>query len=216
MIEWAKAIERRNPLHPDQKRWDRKYKAMKFLQGKKPNAFLKKHLHFLPRGNALDLACGDGTNAVFLAEQGFRVEAVDISPVGLRMARRRAREKAVKVRFRQADLNSFPLRPNFYDLITVFYFLNRRLIPRIKRALKEGGMIVYETYTNQQAKLGTGGPIRASYLLKPHELRNRFSEFHILIYREGIFLIDGRRCAIASLIAKKPKTDGKKPAKELR
>ncbi len=214
MIEWAQGEERKNALISDQKRWDEKYRGMKFLPEKKPNAFLQRHLHLLPRGKALDLACGDGTNAVFLAQQGFAVEAIDISPVGLRMARRRAREKQVRVRFRQADLRSLPLRPASYDLITVFYFLQRRLIPRIKRALKDGGMIVYQTYTNRQPGLGTQGPVRAAYLLKPQELRNLFSEFSLLVYREGIFFVDGRRRAIASLIAQKPKRGKNGPRKK--
>lgn len=189
----------------DKERWDEKYRARKYLPTNKPNAFLQTHMHLLPRGKALDLACGDGTNAVFLAREGFAVEAVDISPVGLKMARRLARGKKAQVRFRQVDLDSISLPRQHYDLIVVLFFLSRRLIPRIRKALKPGGMIVFETYTTEQRGLGTGGPHQASYLLKPNELLRLFSGLHVVFYREGVFRVEGRRKAIASLIAQKKK-----------
>jgi tellurite methyltransferase len=187
----------------DQERWDEKYRERVFLPGKKPNAFLQKHIHRLPRGKALDLACGDGANAVFLAQEGFTVEAVDISPVGLKMARKLAREKKAQVHFRQVDLDSISLPRQHYDLIVVLFFLSRRLIPRIRKALKPGGMIVFETYTAEQRDLGTGGPHQVSYLLKPNELLRLFSGLHVVFYREGVFPVEGRRKAVASLIAAK-------------
>ncbi len=187
----------------DKERWNEKYREREFLSGKKPNAFLQKHIHRLPPGKALDLACGDGTNAVFLAQEGFTVEAVDISPVGLKMARRLAREKKAPVRFRQVDLDSFSLPRQHYDLIVLLYFLSRRLIPRIQKALKPAGKIVFETYTQEQSLLGTGGPHQVSYLLKPNELLRLFAGMRILFYREGVFRIDGRRRGVASLIAEK-------------
>ncbi len=189
----------------DQQRWDEKYRNKKFMAGKKPNAFLRQSIHLLPKGKALDLACGDGTNAVFLAQQGFSVEAVDISLAGLKMARRLAQEKKVNVKFRQADLATFPLPSAHYDLIIVLYFLSRRLIPRIRKALKPGGMILFETYTTEQGGCGNGGPRKGSYLLQPNELLRLFGGLRILFYREGVFRIEGRRRAVASLIATQDK-----------
>jgi len=190
-------------MRKDQKRWDENYRRLKFLPGKKANAFLRKHIRSLPKGKALDLACGDGANAVFLAQEGFAVDAVDISPLGLKMARRLARAKKLKVHFRLADLDSFSLPRGQYDLITVFYFLSRPLIPRIKKALKPGGRIVFETYTIEQPLLGTGGPHKPSYLLRPNELLGLFSGMRVRFYREGFFQVDGQKKAIASLIAQK-------------
>lgn len=205
MIKYLEAYTKGKSVNRDQKRWDQEYKERNFIPGKKPNAFLRRHIHLLPKGKALDLACGDGTNAVFLAQQGFRVEAVDISKGGLKIAQRLARAKRVRVRFRRLDLNSLPLPPDHYDLITDFYFLNRRLVPRIKKALKPGGRVLFETYTTEQSLLGTGGPHQASYLLKPNELLRLFSGLHVVFYREGVFRVEGRRKAIASLIAQKKK-----------
>ena len=149
------------------------------------------------------MAAGEGKNAVFLAELRFDVEAVDISKVALDHTRKFAREKRVKIRTIPADLNSFPIEQGKYDLVIDFYFLNRRLIPRIKKGLKPGGLVVFETYTTEQTSLGTAGPHTPRYLLKSNELLKRFAGFRVLFYREGIFRENGRRKAVASLIAQK-------------
>ena len=187
----------------DQKRWDQKYQGEEFAYGKKPNAFLKSHLGSLKKGVALDLASGEGRNAVFLAQTGWKMDAVDISPVGLRKSRKLAKEAGVKINFLQADLDSYPIARGKYDLIMVLYFWNRRLLPQIKRGLKNGGRILFETYTLETLLRGLQGPREAKYLLKANELLDLFRDFRVLFYREGIFREGGRRKAIASLIAEK-------------
>ena len=152
----------------DQKRWDQKYQGEEFAYGKKPNAFLKIHLGSLKKGVALDLASGEGRNAVFLARAGWKMDAVDISPVGLRKARKLAKEAGVKINFLQADLDSYPIARGKYDLIMVLYFWNRRLLPQIKRGLKNGGRILFETYTLETLLRGLQGPREAKYLLKSY------------------------------------------------
>ena len=190
-------------MKSDQERWDKKYQGEEFAYGKKPNAFLKKHLSSLEKGVALDLASGEGRNAVFLAQAGWKVDAVDISPVGVRKARRLAKEAGVKINFRQADLDFSAIAKEKYDLISILYFWDRRLIPRIKRGLKKGGRILFETYTFETLFRGLEGPREAKYLLKANELLDLFRDFRVLFYREGIFREGGRRKAIASLIAEK-------------
>jgi len=187
----------------DQKRWDQKYQGEEFAYGKKPNAFLKIHLGSLKKGVALDLASGEGRNAVFLAQAGWKMDAVDISPVGLRKARKLAKEAGVKINFLQADLDSYPIARGKYDLIMVLYFWNRRLLPQIKRGLKNGGRILFETYTLETLLRGLQGPQEAKYLLKANELLDLFRDFRVLFYREGTFREGGRRKAIATLIAEK-------------
>ena len=190
-------------MRVDRNRWDEKYKVEKNAPGEKANAFLRKHIRMLPKGQALDIATGEGRNAVFLAEHGFDVEAVDISKVGLRKARKLARAHRVKIKTYLADLDIYPIPKERYVLITDFYFLDRRLIPRIKKALKPGGRIVFETYLVGQRSLGMGGPRHSQYLLQPNELLRLFKDFRVLFYREGIFREDGSRKALASLIAEK-------------
>jgi tellurite methyltransferase len=188
----------------DERRWDKKYGEKPApLPDQKPSSILKKHIGLLPRGRALDLAAGQGRNAVFLAEHGFGAEAVDISRIALSRARNLARARGVRIKTVAADLDFYPIGRKRYDLILDFYFLDRRLIPRIKGGLKKGGVIVFETYTREQENLGLDGPSKSDYLLKPNELLHLFLDFRVLFYREGIIREGGRRKAIASLIAKK-------------
>ena len=193
-------------MSEDQKRWDEKYRARPFDAGQAPAPFLKQHLRLLPRGRALDLAAGEGRNAVFLAEHGFQVEAVDISRVALDRARKLAETRGVKINIARADLKEYPIPQERFDLIIDFDYLDRRLIPGIRRGLKKGGRVVFETYTTEQKSTAGGGPENPEYLLKPNELLRLFRGFRILFYREGIFPPGRTGKALASLMAEKPLT----------
>ena len=190
-------------LKEDQKRWDKRFRGVGFAFGKEPNPFLRRHIKLLPKGKALDIAAGEGRNAVFLGQHGFEVDAIDISEKGLKKTNKLAKEMGVKIQTSLTDLDSYQIEKEKYDLIANFYFLKRRLIPKMKHGLKKGGRVIFETYTLEQRRLGTGGPKRAKYFLKPNELLSFFRGFRILIYREGIFKVDGKRKAIASLLAEK-------------
>jgi 2-polyprenyl-3-methyl-5-hydroxy-6-metoxy-1,4-benzoquinol methylase len=190
-------------MKSDQKRWDERFKKKEFALGKEPNPFLKKHTHLLPKGKALDMATGEGRTAVFLAQHGFDVDAVDISEKGLKKAQKLAKEKGAKINTFLIDLDQYQIQKERYDLIANFYFLRRRLIPRIKKGLKKGGTVIFETYLLEHRTLGTGGPKQAKYFLKPNELLRLFKNFRILFYREGIFKEGGKKKAVASLIAEK-------------
>ena len=190
-------------MRTDQKRWDKRFGTKEFALGREPNPFLKRYIHLLPKGKALDIATGEGRNAVFLARHGFEVDAVDISEKGLKKARELAREIGVKVNTLLVDLDDYQIEKDRYDLIANFYFLKRRLIPRIRKGLKKRGMVIFETYLLEHRTLAAGGPKQAKYFLKPNELLRLFKDFRILFYREGIFREGGRRKAVASLIAEK-------------
>jgi SAM-dependent methyltransferase len=190
-------------LRADQKRWDERFRKKGFSLGKGANSFLRKHLHLLPKGKALDIAAGEGRNAVCLALHGCDVDAVDVSPVGLKKARMLAREMGVRIHPLVADLDTFELEKEQYDLIANFYYLSRKLIPKMKKGLRKGGRIIFETYVVDQRDLRTGGPRHLKYFLKHNELLRLFRGFRILFYREGIFREGGRKKAVASLIAEK-------------
>lgn len=196
-------FETEERMESEQRRWDERFKGKDFTFGKKPNPFLKKHIHLLPRGKALDLASGEGRNAVFLAQKGFDVDAVDFSEVGLKKTKKLAQELGVTVQTILADLKDYPIEKEKYDLIANFYFLRRSLIPKMKKGLKRGGRVIFETYILEQRKIGVEGPKQARYFLKSNELLRLFKDFRILFYREGIFKEGGRRKAVASLIAEK-------------
>ncbi len=191
-------------MKSDRKRWDQRFKGKKFALGKKANSFLRRHIALLPKGKALDLATGEGRNAVFLAQHGFKVDAVDISEIGLTKTQKLAGKREVRVHTILADLDTYQIKRGEYDLITNFYFLNRNIIPRIKRGLKKGGVVIFETYFLEHLRLHTAGPKNPKYFLKANEPLQLFKGFRILFYREGIFKEGGRRKAIASLIAQKP------------
>ncbi len=190
-------------MKEDQRRWDKRYRELRPDLNQGANMILRKYLRFLAKGKALDLAAGEGRNAVFLAEHGFEAEAIDISPIAISRAQKLAKARGVRIQAIAVDLDAYPIPAGQYDLILNFYFLDRNLIPRIKKGLKNGGTVVFETYTAEQKKLGTGGPGQTQYLLKPNELLLLFREFHVLFYREGVFREGGKRRAIASLIAQK-------------
>jgi SAM-dependent methyltransferase len=192
-------------MKSDQKRWDQRFKGKKFPLGKKANSFLRRHIALLPKGKALDLAAGEGRNAVFLAQNGFNVDAVDISAIGVRKIQALARKRKVKVHTLLADLDTYPIKRGEYDLIANLYFLNRNVIPKIKRGLKKGGVVIFETYLLDHRKLHTGGPKNPKYFLKANEPLHLFKGFRVLFYREGIFEEGGKKKAIASLIAQKTK-----------
>ena len=192
-------------MQSDRKRWNEKFRVKKYTLGKEANPFLRRHIRLLPKGKALDIAAGEGKNAIFLAQHGFDVEAVDISKIGLRKARELASAKGVKIKTLLADLDHYQIEKGRYDLITDFYFLDRRLIPRVKRGLKKGGRVVFETYLLEETSLGLEGPRNPAYLLRPNELLKLFQGLRIVFYREGIFREGGSKKAIASLIAEKIK-----------
>jgi len=165
-----------------------------------PAQFLIDNIELLPRGRTLDVAMGSGQNAVYLARMGFEVEGVDISPEAVNNALELACQAGITIKAEVADLEgNYRLEKNAYDVIICFHYLQRSLIPQIKDGLKKGGMVIYETFIVDQAKL-LGKPKNPDFLLKHNELLVMFRDFRCLRYREGI--IDNRQ-AIASIIAEK-------------
>ncbi len=187
----------------DRKKWDERYKSKRFVLGEKANTFLRRQIGLLQKGRALDVATGEGRNAVFLGLHGFDVDAVDISAVGLSKARRLASTMGVRIHTILADLDTYQIAKESYDFIANFYYLNRRLIPKIKKGLKIGGKVAFETYILEHRALSPEAPRNPKYFLKPNELLHLFKGFRILFYREGIYREGGKKKAIASLIAQK-------------
>lgn len=184
----------------DREHWDKRYDTPEYIYGKEPVEFLEDHIDLLPRGKALVLAMGEGRNAVFLAQKGFLVEGCDISPIAVKKALLLAQEKGTEIKAFEADLESYKIEHEKYDLIACFYYLQRDLIPQIKEGLKPGGMVIMETYTIDNQRLGFSGPKNPDYLLKPNELLHLFSDMKVILYREVV--VDGKK-AVASIIAQR-------------
>lgn len=164
-----------------------------------PARFLVENVNLLPKGRVLDVAMGDGRNAIYLASLGFVAEGVDISPENIDKAQSSAGEKGVDIKAHVVDLEKDPyIQPGRYDVIICFRYLQRTLIPYIKNGLKEGGVIVYETYTIDQLQFGK--PKNPDFLLGHNELLNLFRDFYCIRYHEGI-IYDKK--AMAGIIARK-------------
>ncbi len=139
----------------------------------------------MPRGRALDVACGTGGNALYLAELGFDVVAMDISGVALAAGRRRAEARQLTIDWQQIDLEQVQLDAAAYQLVVSFNYLQRSLLPQIKRAVTIGGHVICETYLIDQKEIGH--PKNPDYLLAHNELLECFAGLRILFYREGKF-----------------------------
>ena len=183
----------------DKERWDRNYQTDRYIFGKAPIPFLTKNVELLPKGQALDLAMGEGRNGIFLATQGFDVTGVDISEEGLKKARALGTEQGVTITTQVADLQQYQIPVETYDLILCTYYLQRNLFPQIKAGLKPGGMALVETYTREHVKYRARFP--QQYLLKSNELLNLFSGLTVLRYQA----IDDGQSAYASILVQKPK-----------
>ncbi len=182
----------------DKQRWEEKYREETYRFGKEPIPFLVEQVDRLPKGTVLDVAMGEGRNGVFLAGKGFRVIGIDISERGLQKAKALAVERGVTIQTRVADLDDIHFEKDSYDVVLCTYYLNRNLIPKMKEAVRSGGMVVMETYTMDYQRYRP--EFQKDYLLKPNELLDLFRDFTILRYQ----VEDTGQAVFASIIAQKP------------
>ena len=172
-----------------------------------PARFLVENFEALPKGLALDLAMGEGRNAIYLATRGFDVDGVDVNPDAVARARAKARRLGAPIRAVVGNVEdgTYILPLDTYDVITVFNFLHRPLFNDIREGLKPGGMVVYQTFTTAQLELESG-PKSAEHLLAPRELAKVFSDWEILRYREYVENEGpgNPSRALAGIIARKP------------
>jgi len=168
------------------KKWDETYKNADITSAK-PAQILSENAHLLPssllqNSIALDLACGRAGNAIFLAEQGFNVDAVDISSNVLESLESFVKQQSLSISCECRDIETKGLSDKKYDVIVVSYFLNRELFPQIINALKPNGLLFYETWS--QEKVNDSGPSNPEYRLKAGELLKLSQALHPLFYRE--------------------------------
>ena len=166
-----------------------------------PATWLTTHRHLLTGVDALDVACGSGRHALWLAEQGYRVTAIDRDADALRELSEEALRRGLSIATGLADLERgsdvFPAE--VVDVIVVVHYLHRPLVPQLLTALRPGGVLVYETFTTAQA--ARGKPTNPDFLLRPGELRDLVGSLDVLAWREGEF--EGRD--VASVVAQKPR-----------
>jgi len=180
--------------------WNRRYQAGQQLF-ETPAPLVEEFAGPLEPGRALDLACGPGRNALFLAEHGWRVTAVDGSPLAVDLLRQRARAKNLNIDAHVADLEwgQYDIPPATFDLIVDAYYLQRDLIPAMQRGVRPGGTIIAIVHLADPGQ-PHGTPTRAT----PGELRAYFAGWNILHYFEGAPHESCHQRAVAEIVARKP------------
>lgn len=196
--------------------WNARFARDDYLFGEEPNAFLRKHAHFLTPGSAvLCVADGEGRNGVWLAEQGHRVTSFDFAPNALAKAKRLAQRRNVSVDQRLGDAYTWPWAPSGYDALVAVFI---QFLPPHRRdeafggmmsAVKAGGLFFLEGYRPEQVDYRTGGPPNREHMYQREWLERTFSGWEILVLDEYDAEIheghahDGMS-ALIDLVAKKP------------
>ena len=165
--------------------WDRRYSSST-ARVPAPARVLTENAHLLPNsGIALDLACGLGGDALFLAEQGLDVRAWDLSGIAVERLSESAAARGLVVEATRRDVERSPPEPESVDVLVVRRFLLRAIAPALCRALRPGGLLFYQTFTRE--RVGDTGPRRDAYRLAPGELWQLFvtqGGLRPLVYRE--------------------------------
>ena len=199
------------------KRWNERFGGDEYHFGTEPNAFLSSQAHRLRAGmSALSVADGEGRNSVWLARQGLRVTAFDVSPVGVDKARRLAREAGVTVDHRVADINAWDWDAATYDLVVAIFIQfaspaeRARIFSGMMRSLAPGGLLLLQGYTPRQLEYKTGGPGVAENLYTADLLRGQFAALEILHLAEHDSEIQEGRghsgmSALVDLVARRPR-----------
>jgi len=158
-------------MDADRIKWNQRFASQAAYLGERPSPLLAREIETIrrlaPGKRALDIACGEGRNSIFLARHNFLVTGMDISDVGLGKAKQRAAEAGLQVDFRQVDLDGYRFTEQF-DLIINFNFLLRELIPEELRALAPGGLLIIDTIMESPELLASHNP---AYLLQRGELQ---------------------------------------------
>jgi tellurite methyltransferase len=183
-------------LKKDRERWDSRYLEERG-PAPSPDPWLVEHADLLESGRCADLACGRGGNALFVAEQGYTVHAIDISITALSELQSEANLRNLDVQCVAMDLDYCFLPASFYELVLVFYFFDPRLMEAIRGCLKPCGLIMYATYNHRHTSVSPG--FNEAYLVPPTGLASYFPDFEILVNEPYA----GERHNVARIIGRK-------------
>ncbi|MGA6924225.1 MAG: class I SAM-dependent methyltransferase, partial [Desulfosarcina sp.] len=153
----------------DQEKWDSRYRER--MGDAEPSSILTTYWEHANAGKALDIACGNGRNSIFLAGKGFWVDAVDISTV----ATDHLAGKDPRINVIRTDLDTWKIPPDRYTLMVNIRFLDRRLFPMMREGLRPGGLLILESFLNGK---------KSDYCLEHNELLRAFQSFRIVYYEE--------------------------------
>jgi SAM-dependent methyltransferase len=174
--------------------WEQRYRAQEETSAGSPHSLVVEAAGNRPPGRALDLACGSGHNALWLAQQGWSVTAVDGSPKAIEILRGRAAGLRIETQIADLEDSGFTIAPARYDLIAMCYYLERTLFEPARRGLVPGGILIVIALLSEPGKDN-------SFRVEPGELRQAFGGWEILHDREGR---DGWQHNVAEIVARKP------------
>jgi SAM-dependent methyltransferase len=182
--------------------WEKKYADDGYDPREAPSALLTEWLDGCSPGKALDLACGTGRNSLYLAEKGYDVTAIDISPRAIAIAERIAREKGLRIQWIVADLDNHAIQGQ-YDLIVIsFFYVNKSMVLPIIDKLNRGGLLLCENHMLPPSSADEDQKHR--FHLRPGELRELFQGLKVISYEER--RVDGEGdhpSYLANLVAQK-------------
>jgi 2-polyprenyl-3-methyl-5-hydroxy-6-metoxy-1,4-benzoquinol methylase len=197
--------------------WDQRYAAPEYIFGRAPNRFLvSQRAWFGPGRHVLDVATGEGRNAVWLARAGCAVTGMDISPLAIEKARRLAAEEGVTVRFEVADLRGWVWQAGAFDAVVSVFIQFAAPAERVRMfdgfwtTLRPGGVLVLQGYTPRQLEYKTGGPPQAEHMYTEGLLRTAFARWEIVhLHEHDDELSEGTKhvgmSALIDLVARKPR-----------
>ena len=186
----------------DRDKWNQRYSENTYRKGN-PVTLLENWISKVPKGRALDIACGAGRNAIFMAEAGFEVDAIDISQTGIAMAREKAESQGLDINWIAHDLDEPYDFESDYNLIVVLWYVNLPLIMKLCNHLAPGGFLICEEHLVTDEE--TIGPKNPHYRVKTDALREAASALDILYYGETIEGNDiGEPVCSARVVARKP------------
>lgn len=194
--------------------WDERYAEKEFAYGVKPNDFLVEMVERLPKGRVLCLCEGEGRNAVYLAEQGYQVTAVDASSVGMAKAQRLAAQRGVDIETVVADLADYDIPADTFDAVVSIFChvpkaLRQKVHQQVLNGLKANGVLLLEAYFPKQLEFGTGGPPTAELMMDLQSLKIELQGLELLHAEEKVReVVEGKyhtgQGAVVQIIARKP------------
>jgi len=195
----------------DASEWDVRYAKAELEWGAEPNRFLVQEIEGLEPGRALDIAAGEGRNAIWVAARGWMVTAVDFSPVAIEKARRLAAERGVDVEWVVADVVDYAPGTEVFDLAVVFYLHlvaseMRKVLGRVAAALRRGGTLLIVGHDRANLTDGVGGPQDPAILLDAQVVASELEDLVIEKAERIMRRVEGaEREAIDTLVrARKP------------
>ena len=167
-------------------RWNERYANRELVWSAEPNLLFSKQIQSLQPGRALDVACGEGRNAIWLAEQGWDVTAVDFSETGIAKGKQIAEKRGVHLNWIVEDVSVWQLPENEFDLVAILYLHTdskerQRWLSNAIRSVKDNGTFIYIAHDPANIAVGVGGPQDPDQLPSIDEIKNALQGFRIEI-----------------------------------